>query len=393
MHKTNLLNKSICHSYYFILGMVGIGLIPPLVKRFELSYDFSHSAMGLILGIGSLLFGVSALISGALYDRYGGRRIMLFCLALSALTAIGISFSATALSFIISMFLFKLGNGFGSVINPMVAKLYDENKQKAINLLHGFHGIGKLLSPLLVAACLSITGDWKLALVIAAALYIIWFIIFIFFYKEPGSSDVKKDESNSNDNIKVKEILSGSYPLLGLFGFIIILGNEAILCSWLPNFLETEQGLTVNNALFLLTCIMLGFTFIRLIFGMKGIKADTRIIFITTIIHVISFCFIIYFKEIVIIYFAGFVLGASFGIYWPGLAATLYENITGGHGILTGLIIVASTIGAFLFSWLIGVVADLTSLKQALFMAPACAVIYAVIFYKLTKMSAKKDPA
>ena len=41
--------KAVCHSYYVVFGMLGIGMLPPLVKSIEEAFGFTHTQMGLFL--------------------------------------------------------------------------------------------------------------------------------------------------------------------------------------------------------------------------------------------------------------------------------------------------------------------------------------------------------
>ena len=94
--------KAMCHSYYVLFGMVGIGILPGLIKNFEDTYGLSHTQIGTLMGIGSILNVVCSLIAGLLYDRYGAHSVLLWTMALYAFSALSISAASTILVFVVA---------------------------------------------------------------------------------------------------------------------------------------------------------------------------------------------------------------------------------------------------------------------------------------------------
>lgn len=67
--------------YYMLFGLVGTGLLVPLVRSFEDTYGLTHGQMGTLTGACSLLFAAAALTGGYIFDRYGPRWVLSFATA------------------------------------------------------------------------------------------------------------------------------------------------------------------------------------------------------------------------------------------------------------------------------------------------------------------------
>ena len=140
--------RILCHTYYFVFGMVGAGLVPALEKNFEDTFGFSHSRMGLLIGVSMFCFSTCSVIAGTIYDRIGARLLMVCSMVLTAISALVIAGCSTAATFSVAFVFFYLALGIGMVINPLVGRLYAERPSRGINILHGFQGVGRIMTPL-----------------------------------------------------------------------------------------------------------------------------------------------------------------------------------------------------------------------------------------------------
>ena len=83
-------SKTITLSASLVFGMLGVGVIPGLVKSFETTYGLSHTSMGFLLalcGISATVFGI---LFGSTADRLGIRRVLVVTIALTAFSAMTI---------------------------------------------------------------------------------------------------------------------------------------------------------------------------------------------------------------------------------------------------------------------------------------------------------------
>jgi len=386
---TARLNKAICHSYYLLFGLVGVGLLPPLVKSFEDSYGISHTTMGIVLGVGAVVLALASLGVGVWYDRRGGRAALSATMLLCAVSALGIYFTRSVVAFVALLLAFHLANGLGSVVSPLVAKLYAEERTRGMNLLHAFQGVGRLLAPMLVAACIALSGQWRAAFVVSAVLFGIWFPLVWFGLKETPQVRSRQHHDTSFGAIAA---LHDRVVMLGVAGFFVLSGCEMTLMTWLPNFLESETQFGKTEALTALTAMMLGYTAIRIVLGLRRSRVTSLHIALSAIVLAAAFSLATKVSDQYLLYCLAFLMGLCFGPYWPSLAAAIYDYIPWGHGTLTGLFGIGSTTGAFVFVSAVGVLGDIVSLRYGLLIAPVCGILFAIAYYACEVLARRNRP-
>jgi len=383
------LNKTICHSYYVLYGLVGAGLLPPLIKSFEDSYQMSHTTMGIVLGVGAVVTSLASLVAGAWHDRQGGRVPLGATMAFCAASALGIYFAQSVVPFVALLLAFHIANGLGAVVNPLVAKLYAGERARGISLLHAFQGVGRLLAPMLVAACIALSGQWRVAFVVSAILFGIWFLLVWFGLKETSPARSRQHRDTSFGAIAT---LRDPVVMLGVTGFFLLSGCEISLRTWLPNFLESETQFGKTDALTALTAMMLGFTIIRLVLGLRRFRVTSRHIALSAIVLAAAFSLVTKVSDRYLLYSLAFLMGLCFGPYWPALAAAIYNYSPWGHGTLTGLFNVGSTMGTFTFVSAVGVLGDIVGLRYGLLIAPVCGILFATAYYASEVLARHNTP-
>ena len=369
--------KSICHSYYLVFGMFGVGLMPALIKNVEEAFGFTHSRMGLWMGTSCVFFSMAALLGGALYDRWGGRVVMSWVLALSAVAAVCIAFAPVAGTFVAALLFFYFANGMGSFVNPLVSRFYQRDHQtRGISLLHAFQGLGRLLGPVAVWLCLLATGRWQSVFLVAAGAFAVWLVLaFVGFRDLPLHPPVPHPERKASAARRPDLTL-----LLGLSGFVFCTGCEAVLITWIPNFLESEADFGKSQALLALTLLMAGMTATRLVLGLRRRVAGVRFIICSVAATVATLLCLTNASSALQLYPAAFLLGASIGGFWPYMVAAVFDYRRHQQGALTGMLMISGSVGAFLFLAAAGKTADVFSLGKALLIAPVLAIIYAAVY-------------
>ena len=385
--------KVICHSYFLVFGMFGVGLIAPLVKTFEDTYGLSHSQMGSLLGIGLIMLAVWSLIGGMLYDRFGARLVMFCSLILCAASAVAIRTTTSAVAFAAALLLFNSSNGMAQMINAYVGRLYGygEKRKRGLNLFHGFMGVGRLISPAIVAACIA-SYSWRLSFDIAAVIFVIWAMLFLLgLRRRPGQAvptQASPPEAHSN-----KGYLRDWRGWVCLAGVAIGTRRESVSISWLPNFLESEAGLEKQTALLALTAMLAGYAFVRIFMGLRRKKIGYGFVLTSLAAILGGYALILNFQHPLVLFPVSFLIGFGFGWHWPTLAGTVYDFTHKGHGTLTGVFMMATMTGAFIFLSGAGLLGDIFSLKTAMLIAPACGVVASLLYCVLIFASRRQAAA
>jgi fucose permease len=380
--------KSICHSYYLVFGMFGLGLMPALIKNVEETFGFTHARMGLWMGLSSICFSMAALLGGAFYDRWGAGMAMSGVLVLSAVAAVCIAFAPVAGAVVAALLFFNFANGMGSFVNPLVGRFYRRDHARGINLLHAFQGLGRLLGPVVVWLCLLVTGRWQSTFLVAAGAFTVWLVVAFVGFRDlslhhpvpPAPHPERKGPARRPDLTL----------LLGLSGFIFYVGCEVVLIIWSPNFLESEAGFPKSQALLALTLLVAGMTATRLILGLIRRVARVKFVICSVAVSIAALLFLTNASSALWLQPAAFLLGASIGGLWPYLMAAVFDYRRHQQGSLTGMVMISGAAGAFLFLAVTGKMADAYGLGKALLIAPVLAVIYAAVYCAFCLVSRNK---
>jgi MFS family permease len=139
-------------------------------------FNLSEEQKGVIGGVGTYPFAISIILFSLIIDRIGYGTAMTFAFLGHVISAIATIFAPSFEVLYLATFLYALSNGMvESVINPVVATIYKENKTHWLNVLHaGWPGgmvLGGILSIIVVLAGdnLNLPGrlwQWQMAVLL-----------------------------------------------------------------------------------------------------------------------------------------------------------------------------------------------------------------------------------
>jgi len=162
------------YAAFIALGLFGASMGPTLpylaqhtgTRLSEISFLFTARAMGYLLG---------SLISGRLYDRLPGHRVIAGVLLLMAVMMAIVP--TVPILWLLAIVLLVLGMGEGGLDvggNTLLVWVYQDKVSPFMNALHFFFGVGAFISPIIVAQAVLLRGDitaayWALALLMLPA--------------------------------------------------------------------------------------------------------------------------------------------------------------------------------------------------------------------------------
>lgn len=140
-----------------------IAIISGANTSLQSHFDLDELQLG--WGTGSLVLGalIGALISGALTDRFGRRRVLIYVALLFALSCAGSALSQTFVAFVLSRILGGLSVGAASVLSPMyVAEVAPRKiRGRLVSIYQLTIVIGILISYLINYALYGVENDWR----------------------------------------------------------------------------------------------------------------------------------------------------------------------------------------------------------------------------------------
>jgi MFS family permease len=154
-------NRQLFLASFFTLIAAGVlfGLRNTILSVWETQFHFTKGDLGVITGFGLTGFGFTIISCSLIADKVGYKALMVLAFLLHTSSAIVIMLAAPANGAIkdgafwclcIGNFMFSLANGVcESVINPLVATLYPNQKTHYLNILHAGWPGGLVLGTIL----------------------------------------------------------------------------------------------------------------------------------------------------------------------------------------------------------------------------------------------------
>jgi predicted MFS family arabinose efflux permease len=157
--------------------MMTIGVIVPFIDTLAGDLSTGPAQLGLAIALFSLPTALLATMSGGLIDKYGVRRSMLLAASISALGSLLASQAHSLLAFDVAMLVSGLGFGGICVAAPclIMGSLSDGARIRAMSFWSTFAPTG-YAAGLLLAVPFTGTSEWRVALLVHAALMALVFV-------------------------------------------------------------------------------------------------------------------------------------------------------------------------------------------------------------------------
>lgn len=225
---------------YMTFGL-SMASLAPLVREIESDLDFSHSAMGTVLGAWQFVYIFAAIPCGILLDRIGARWGLAIGALIIGLSGIFRGFAEEYIDLLIAVALFGLGGPLISAGAPKVVSERFEGKDRglAMGIYITGPGIGAVTALLLTQPLILpwLEGNWRALLQIwggvslAAGLF--WLL-------------VAKESPRTPDSIEGQSIVSSLVELLRIPAVrVILLMSVAVFSinhgmgNWLVEILQS----------------------------------------------------------------------------------------------------------------------------------------------------------
>ena len=216
-------------------------LTPILIEELSLS----HSAMGFMISVLSLVYGLMQIPSGILSERLGARKAILY---FTVLTLIGVVLFWTGTSYnvlLVGQFLIGLGcSTFYINAVKLVSKWFPSNrKATAIGILSASGGLANFIAYNGFPKSVELFGSWRpIYIVVGGVLFASW-IVNMFVIKDGESSEVGVVAGAPS----LREVLVETIKDRRLYPFIAgyLLSTTAwVYFTWMPKFMIDVRGLS-----------------------------------------------------------------------------------------------------------------------------------------------------
>jgi len=378
MYKRSQVFAAACMSL-FIFGMTVItlgSLMPSLIEKFGAA-ELNDSILVSVLPIGML---AGSFIFGPIADRYGYKMLLIISITISAIALEGIAFTESP--FILYACIFFIGFG-GGIINgggsALVSDISEENKGANLSILGVFFGIGALGMPLLLGV-LSKYFHYPVILS-AVGLFMLLPVFYSLFIVFPVAKQ--------KDGIPVKEALKLlKEPALLLTCFLLFFqsGTEALINNWTTTFIQFKVNTTPEKALYALSISLTGLTAARLLLGWLLKRISSFIVFIVSILLIVTGSLILYSTHSYPLSFTALILcGLGLAAGFPvtlGYVGQLYTRLS---GTAFSIAFVFAVIGNTIISYTCGFIKAKYSIGYLPLLVIVCVFCMAILLLVIKK--------
>lgn len=350
----------VCRLIAFLLSF-GTNLLAPALIAMRTDFGICVQTSGLLLSsffAGNLL---SCLLCGWLTVRLGKLGLIRLCVPLMAVFGIGIAASPNFI--IICMMLFCLGVCclLMQVTCDSIPTEFSENgTASSINGVMAYHGLGACAGLVFSGFLLSFGCSWKLVYLLFAvfAACIAWMC-----FQIPKKCLPKKKKE---DQGKVLPILRSHQFWLLFPIFALYSGGETGITSWLVTYLVQERAFTAFMGSAVSAIIWMSiFVGRSSCEKLTVILSSTKLEFILLTVSAFSIMLIPFLSGIAVWIFA-FIIGLGLSGIWPIAVSKIMDHSEFDHvGILTTSF-TFSFIGNTAVPYVIGSIAEKTSMSSAL---------------------------
>jgi FHS family Na+ dependent glucose MFS transporter 1 len=371
---------------YFIafvaLGLAMASLGPTLSALAEqsgtslegISYLFTARSFGFLLG---------SLFIGKFYDRMNGHAVMAATIiAMSAMLALMPVLPTLALLLAVMVALGTAEGALGVGGNALLVWVHQSRVPPFMNALHFFYGVGTFISPLIIAATLSVNNSTVAAYFVLAL--IILPAALLLRLPSPKNQQLS-DEQSDADKI--------NYKLVALIALLLCLyiGAEVSYGSWIYNYVLKMNLGDDKMAAYMTSTFWGSLTAGRLI----GVPVAARLRPRTILLIDLIGCFIsigialAWPTSLLAITVASIMIGLSMASIYP-TALTFAERRMKITGQVTGFLIVGGSTGGMIVPLLIGQMFESVGPRVMMFVV-LIDLIVAVMVYLLLVLGSSPD--
>lgn len=273
-------HKKLTKEHYRILGLSWAGWIFDFYDLMLFSFlvipithelGCSEFMLSIAIGISLLATAIGGIISGALADKYGRKRVLQWTIIIYSLGTFLCGFSWSVYSLIFFRIITGLGvGGEWATGQTYISETFPANlRGKFGGLMQTGAPLGIVLASLVGGFLLPVLG-WRMCFIIS----VIPAIIVIFIRKGLEESDLwlkdKKTHKHKSLTAEFKTLLNTQHRKLFLVSLVLCMFGMCaywFTYTWLPEYLEVERGLSLVNSAMWIIVIQLGGFLGYLLFG------------------------------------------------------------------------------------------------------------------------------
>ncbi|CAM9010807.1 unnamed protein product [Wickerhamomyces anomalus] len=391
---------------FFCMITVGLNdqtvgsLIPTLTKQ----YSVNQTSISTVFALQFLGYATSALSNEILHSNLGRCGVMTLANCFLLITYVVNAFKPPIFIFIAVYYFTGLGVGLlDSCMNVWLSSLVDHNE--LMGLLHGFYGIGSVISPPLISHILKwFNDDFKIFYIFLAILAITGGVLSQFFFKSESKLKYEYERACAHDDeeggqeVTLKTVLRNRTVMSFSAYLFLYIGAEVSIGSWLLSYLMKVKGLDQISASYIVSWFWIGLTVGRILLGFvtkffkNEYRANLKYSALSLFVYLIYTVFTLsttnktaHFKLLtnLIMFIDGIFIGPLFPTSSVTLMKILPPNL---HVSAVGIMSSLGGSGAAILPFLVGSITHVTKLDYLPLFITAMLTGYVVIWVLMPKL-------
>lgn len=328
------------------------------LSKEELGRIGAVTFMGLVAGI---------VISGPLADRFGAKW---FTLIGSGLMAVGLGilgFSHTYESVLIAVAILGMGSGIlDMILSPIVSALQPERRAVAMNWLHSFYCVGAVATILSATISLQMDVHWRTLALWMMLLPVGVGVLFLRLHLPPlvGATE---------ERLPLRSLFKQKFFLVALLAILFGGAAEAGMAQWLPAYAELGLGMSRWTGGMGLLAFSVAMALGRIAVGALNGRVSTYTIMLWSCWSSVVLFLLASFSPVPwLALWASVLVGFTGSCLWPSTLAVTADKYPLGGASMFALLAAAGNVGGITMPWLVGAIADVSTLSLGLATAAFC---------------------
>ena len=231
---------TVCFAVWTIFAIIGVQIKKDL--------GLTETQFGLLVGTPILTGSLIRLILGIWSDQYGGRVVFTLTMLSAAVMTVLLTQAYDYPTFLLAALGVGIAGGSFSVGVAYVVKWYPKEKQGTALGIFGAGNVGAAVTKF-AAPVIMVAYGWKtVALVWAAALFVMAIIFFLFTKDDPDLARRRATGEKPEKLMAMLEPLKNVQVWRFSLYYFFVFGGFVALALWLPRYLMGVYGLTITAA-------------------------------------------------------------------------------------------------------------------------------------------------
>jgi fucose permease len=273
------------------------------------------------------------------------------------------------------------------IMSPIVSAVCANRRAIALNRLHAFYCLGAVGTVLAASASMHLGVSWRL---VSASMAVVPLALLVAFAVVPLPPLVHPDFTRDG----LRHLMRRPRFLLALAAIALIGATEAGMSQWLPAYSERELGYDRASSGAVLVAFSVAMALGRMLASHRTNRLNPHVIlFVPAVI-----CFGCYLSSTLstmplLALASSILLGFACGPLWPTKLALTADRFPHGGASMFALLAGSGNFGCLVMPWIIGMVAEGTSLRTGLLAGSLAPLALLVILATVWSIDRSKQAA